>query len=297
MIQLTIQVFDISTVMLVYNSVRIYMSDSREGTYTYLTTIFLQAGVSTYVYDHIFGTPDLWYKSTYYNTVNLSESSYSDPTQGESPIYHIVSYPEEYDFSSAEKLIIRKIRRLIGDLKGLSRLYLDGYESSCVCILEDNKTIDLREKGWPAYIAINDVEFITLYDPIVQGYRYLTFSGTLNSGVSNDTIEIWYNTFKFSDSEVYEAYGDAMIPPLVPSTCVTQDHLILQAAIDLLQNLTAQDAIDDGASVRDDQTTYDPSPGLRARDALIARLQRQLDGLIKECLKSSMLGLEGVLID
>ena len=297
MIQLTIQVFDISTVMLIYNSVRIYMSDSREGTYTYLASVPLQAGVSTYIYNHTSGTPDLWYKSTYYNTVNLSESSYSDPTQGESPIYHIVSYPDEYDFSSAEKLIIRKIRRLIGDLKGLSRLYLDGYESSCVYILEDNKTIDLREKSWPVYIAINDMEFITLYDPIVQGYRYLTFSGTLNSGVSNDTIEIWYNTFKFSDSEVYEAYGDAMIPPLVPSTCVTQDHLILQAAIDLLQSLYAMDVIDDGASVRDDQTLYDPSPGLRERDKLIARLQRQLDGLIKECLKSSMLGLEGVLID
>jgi hypothetical protein len=255
------------------------------------------AGVSTYTYNHTAGTPDLWYKSTYYNSVTFAESSFSDPTQGESPIYHIITYPDEYDFSSSEQLIIRKIRRLIGDLKGLARLYLDGYESSCVYILEDNKTIDLREKGWPVYVSVNDVEFTTLYDPIVQGYRYLTFSGTLSSGVSNDTIEIWYNTFKFSDSEVYEAYGDAMIPPLVPSTCVTQDHLILQAAIDLLQNLAAQFVFDDGASVRDDQTVYDPAPGLREIDRLIARLQKQLDGLIKECLKSSMLGLEGVLID
>lgn len=297
MIQLTIQVFDVNTVMLVYDSVRIYFSDTRDGTYTYLATVFLQAGVSTYIYNHAAGTPDMWYKSTYYNTVNFAESSYSDPTQGESPIYHIVSYPEEYDFSSSEQLIIRKIRRLIGDLKGLSRLYLDGYESSCSYILEDNKTIDLREKGWPVYVSVNDVEYTTLYDPVVQGYRYLTFSGTLNSGVQNDVIEIWFSTFKFSDSEIYEAYGDAMIPPLVPSSCVTQDHLMLQAAIDLLQNLYAQAAIDDGAMVRDDQTVYDPSAGLRELDRLIGRLQKQLDGLIKECLKSSMLGLEGVLID
>jgi hypothetical protein len=294
MIQLTIQVFDISTVMLVYNSVRVYVSDTRDGTYAYLATVFLQSGVSTYIYNHTAGTPDLWYKSTYYNSVTLVESSYSNPTQGESPIYHIVSYPNEYDFSSAEQLIIRKIRRLIGDLKGLSRLYLNSDETSCSYILEDDKTIDLKQKGWPAYVAVNSEEFTTLYNPIVQGYRYLTFSGTLNS---TDTIEIWYNTFKFSDSEIYEAYGDAMIPPLVPTACVTQDHLILQAAIDLLQNLYAVDIVEDGASVRDDQTTYDPSPGLRERDRLLARLQKQLDGLIKECLKSSLLGLEGVLID
>jgi hypothetical protein len=72
---------------------------------------------------------------------------------------------------------------------------------------------------------------------------------------------------------------------------------MLQAAIDLLENLTAEDLIDDGAVVRDDMTLYDPSAGLRERDRLINRLRKQLDGLVKECLKSSMLGLEGVLID
>jgi hypothetical protein len=88
-----------------------------------------------------------------------------------------------------------------------------------------------------------------------------------------------------------------MIPPLVPSDCVSQDHLMLQAAIDLLENMTAEDIVDDGASIRDDMTLYDPSPGLRERDKLINRLRKQLDGLVKECIKSSMLGLEGVLID
>jgi hypothetical protein len=73
--------------------------------------------------------------------------------------------------------------------------------------------------------------------------------------------------------------------------------LMLQAAIDLLQNMYAEDVVDDGASIRDDMTLYDPSPGLRERDRLIGRLQKQLDGLIKECIKSSMLGLAGVLID
>ncbi len=115
--------------------------------------------------------------------------------------------------------------------------------------------------------------------------------------MQNDVVNIWYHTFKFSDREVYEAYGDAMIPPLVPANCVSQDHLMLQAAIDLLMNMYAEDVVDDGASIRDDMTLYDPSPGLRERDKLIKQLRKQLDGLVQECIKSSMLGLEGILID
>jgi hypothetical protein len=297
MINLTIEVADIAVVIAMYDQIKIYTSDAEDGTYTYLDSISLLAGVSIYTYLHLAGTTDTWYKSSYYNTTTFVESALSNAARGSAPsLYHTVSYPQEYDFDADEEIIIRKIRRLIGDFKQLEHLYSDGTEF-CSSILGDNKTIDLGEKGWPVYVSINDIEYTSLDNPIVQGYRYLTFSGTLNSGVVNDVINIWYHTFKFSDREIYEAYGDAMIPPLVPSDCVSQDHLMLQAAIDLLENMTAEDIVDDGASIRDDMTLYDPSPGLRERDKLINRLRKQLDGLVKECIKSSMLGLEGVLID
>jgi hypothetical protein len=297
MINLTIEVTDIGAIIALYNQIRIYTSDTEDGTYTYLDVVSLQSGVSDYNYIHLQGTTDTWYKSSYYNSSTSDESSLSNAARGTAPsLYHVVSYPQEYDFDADEEIMIRKIRRLIGDFKGLENLYADGTEF-CSSILEDNKTIDLGEKSWPVYISINDIEYITLDDPVVQGYRYLTFSGTLNSGVQNDAINIWYHTFKFSDREVYEAYGDAMIPPLVPSDCVSQDHLMLQAAIDLLMNMYAEDVVDDGASIRDDMTLYDPSPGIRARDGLIKQLRKQLDGLIQECIRSSLLGLEGVLID
>jgi hypothetical protein len=293
MIQLTVQVNDITTVMSLYGKIRVYSSDSYGGTYVFLTDITLVAGTVDYIYNHTAGTPDTWYKCAYYNSTSGAQSTYSDPTQGESPIYHIVTYPDEYEFSSSEQLIIRKIRRLIGDIKGLNRLYIEG-DLACSSILEDDKTIDLGAKGWPLYVKINSTEYIALDNPIVQGYQYLTFSGTLNSGVQNDVIEIWFNTFKFSDREVYEAYGDAMIPAGLTSSSVTQDHLILQAAIDLLESLIARNIMDDGASIRDDQNTYDPSPGLRAAEQLLARLKKRLDELVKQYL---FYGIEGVLID
>lgn len=297
MINLTIEVADIAVVIAMYDQIKIYTSDEESGTYTYLDSMSLLSGVSIYTYLHLQGTTDTWYKSSYYNTTTEVESGLSNAARGSAPsLYHTVSYPPEYDFDADEEIMIRKIRRLIGDIKGLENLYADGTEF-CSSILQDGKTIDLGEKSWPVYVSINDVEYTTLDDPIVQGYRYLTFSGTLNSGVQNDTINIWYNTFKFSDREVYESYGDAMIPPMVPADCVSQDHLMLQAAIDLLMNMYAEDVVDDGASIRDDMTLYDPSPGLRERDKLIKQLRKQLDGLVQECIKSSMLGLEGILID
>lgn len=295
MIQLTVYVDDITAVMTVFTHIRLYTSSEENGSYTHLDYIPLVAGRSTYDYTHVVGTPDTWYRSSYWSVA--VESSLSDSVQGaDAELYHYPIYPTEVSFSTSEQNLVRKIRRLIGDVKGLGNLYTDGTEF-CSSILGDGKTMDLGEKGWPVYISINDVEYTTLDDPIVQGYQYLTFSGTLNSGVQNDVVNIWYYTFKFSDREVYEAYGDAMIPPFVPADCVSQDHLMLQAAIDLLVSMYAEDMVDDGASIRDDMTLYDPSPGLRERDKLLKHLRKQLDGLVQECVRSSMLGLAGVLID
>ncbi|KKN04865.1 hypothetical protein LCGC14_1093200 [marine sediment metagenome] len=295
MIRLTVQVSDITTVMTLYDVIRIYRSDAIDGTYVLLGAMTLVAGVSDYVFTDTDGTPDNWYKSTYYNTGNSNESSFSNAVRGTTAIFHDVTYPPEYAFDAAEQLITRRIRRYIGDFKELGRLYIDQETGEfCSNILEDNLTIDVADKIWPVYVTVDGAEFTTLTDPVVQGYQYLTFSGTLISGSQTKVIEIWYHTFKFSDRQVYEAYGDAMIPPGLTANSVTQDHLVLQAAIDLLQNMYAEDVVDDGATIRDDQTTYDPSPGLREREKTITRLQKILDALIKQYTFSE---LGGVLID
>ena len=297
MVKLTIEVANIDVVILNYDYIRVYLSDSEYGTYTLLGSIALRSGVSTYTYYDVTGDTDSWYRSSYYNSVTFVESALSNAVHGLEPtIYHDPTYPVEYYFTSHEQLIIRRIRRLIGDFVGLKQVYSTGDEF-CTSIESDNHTIDLGDKGWPVYVSLDTVEYTSLDDPVVQGYQYLTFSGALASGSENPLINIWFYTFQFSDREIYEAYGDAMIPPLVPSSCVSEDHLVLQASIDLLENTLASDMMWDGATIRDDQTVYDPSPGLKEKSKLIDRLRKQLDGLVKECIKSSMLGLEGVLID
>jgi len=303
MVRLTITVTDIDTVVQLYQYIRLYRSDEEEGTYDHLAYITLLPSVTTYTYDDITGTTDYWYRSSYYG--NSGESSLSDPVQGISPaLFHGITYPVEVEFDADQEIIIRKIRRYIGDFHRLSRMYLEDCASnSCDFIHADEKTIELESKGWPVLVSLATVsgseEKTSLTDPIVQGYKYLTFSGTLmNSGVCDyDIIDIWYYTFKFSDREIYEAYGDAMIPANVPSASITSDHLILQAAISLLENMTSDDMVDDGAVINDDASKYDPSPGLAERAKTIKRLKAMLDELVDEVIKDQIIALTGVLID
>lgn len=291
MIRLTIIVSDIATTLTLFNSIRVYTSDGEFGTYTLLGTVSLAAGQSTYEYSHVAGTPNVWYKSRLYNTSSGLTGAFSDAVRGSAiTLYHDATYPPEFVFSWDEQLIIRKIRRYIGDLKGLRRLYYDNGEL-CSPVLEDNKTVLLEEKGWPVYISIAEVEKTTLSDPVVHGYQHLTFSGTL---AGTEEIDVWYNTFKFSDVEIYRSYVDAIMPPFLTSSTVTQDHLILQASIDLLENMTSADMVDDGAAVGDERSTYDPAPGLRERDKTISRLKKMLDGLVRQYMLTD---ITGVLID
>lgn len=301
MIRLSIEVENIDTVSSIFSHIRLYASTEETGDYTSIGFVDLLPGVESYTYDHLTGTEDYWYKSSYWST--SLESSLSDPAQGKAPqLYHWPTYPEEFSFDTEDDETIRRIRRYIGDLPKLERLYLDDPDSICSSIHDDGKTIDMGMKGWPVYISIrqfsDDAETIieknTDEDPVIQGYRYLTFSGTLNSGIRDDIIDIWFYSFKFSDREVYEAYGDAMIPAGLTSTTVTKDHLVLQAAIDLMENMTWEDMVDDGAQIQDDASMYDPSPGLRERDKAIKRLRGLLDDLVKQYM---MNGITGVLID
>lgn len=278
MVKLTIYVDEVNTVIEAgFTQCIIYRADTETGTYTSIHTIILQSGVSTYYHTDATGDSTKWYKSRYYNPTAAEFSSFSDPVQGEEEeIYHNIAYPQEAYLGSSDETLVKKIRVLIGDVKEVRREYQEECHSS---VSEDGHTYELDQKGWPLYISLSDVEMTSSSDPYFDGYRYLTFSGTVGA---DDSIDIWYYTFRWSDVEILDHYNNVLIPPGLTTTTVTTDHMILQAAIDLLEAENWRDYIENGATIRDSDTRWDPSPGYRARESAIKRLQKRLDDLVKQ---------------
>ena len=282
MVKLTITVSDISTVYAVgFRYVVIERADSESGTYSYLGAVAINSSTGTYYYTDTTGTEDNWYRSKYTDTSTAPyglESSYSDPVQGDVPtIYHNITYPPEVSMGSADDQKVRRIRVLIGDQKELVRDYVDECYSS---VHSDGHTYELAQKGWPVYISLDGVEKTSSSDPYVDGWRYLTFSGTIST--CTGTLDVYYNTFRWADTEILQHYDDAMIPPGLTSSSVTTDHMVLQTAIDLLEAENWRDYIENGAIITDSDTRWDPSPGYRARESAIKRLQKRLDDLVKQ---------------
>ncbi len=293
MITLDIYVAEIGTVISVFDSVKIYRSDTEDGDYQEISTpatrISLIDGVVDYVFVDAAGTSANWYRSSYYSSHSFVESSLSDPVQGgKSPLYHRAIYPPEVSFTPEQEDIVSKIRNLIGDRQQLGYLNLE----TCDDVITNNPhIIDLDKKIWPVYICLSDVEKISRTDPYVDGYRYLTFSGEVDPSSS---LEIFYAEFRFSDAEIYDAFDSAMVPPMLTTATVTSDHMILQAAIDLLEGENADDFVQEGAKIKEGDDNFDPSPGFKARNELIGRLRKRLNRLIDQYI---FIGIDGVLVD
>lgn len=193
-------------------------------------------------------------------------------------------YEVESEFSSNDIIIINKIRKLIGDEKKV----IHDYISTCKSRLsDDNCTIEMKDKGWPKSIYWNGVEETNSSGVTVNGYRYLTFSGSIED---TDTIDMYCYTFRNSDSSINNAYTNAIIPPGLTSITVTTDHMVIQAAIDVLEAESWNVYNNEGVKIRDGDTEFDPSPGFIAREKAIGRLHKRLDNLVTQYI---MFGIEG----
>ena len=256
---------------------------------TNVSDVLLVSGYTQYYFTDPTGTVDNWYISRYRSTATGMVSSWSDPSQGsDSPLYHRAIYPVERSFSTEDALIISKIRNLIGDALALK------YHSNedCNRFRVNDYTLDMGyHKCWPLYITVDGVEKVSTADPYVDNYRYLTFSGIIDDTTN---IAMYVSTFRYSDVEIYNAYTTAMIPPMLTKYNVTTDHMILQAAIDILEGENVDDFVQEGAKIKEGDDSFDPSPGFRARNELIGRLHKRLDALINQYL---FVNTEGVLVD
>ncbi len=260
----------------------------------------LSSQYNQYYFQDPDGTAGNWYISRYYSSSDGSASSWTDPVLGEAgDIYWDPSYPPEIEYGTADQRIIDRIRLLIGDPVGLNREYGKEAESS---IMPDGKTYQLDEKGWPAFVNMNGIQFTETANPSINGYRFLKFNDfidepttVISGGRTVQTgVDIWYYTFRWSDRELMEAYEQTPPPPPLNSTNANSEIYMLSCSYDLLMSETWYYVAEDGAIITDDTSKYDPSPGIRSRVDLLKAVKGRLDSAIKSV---QLLGITGVLID
>lgn len=276
---------------------------------TDVSDVLLSPSYYQYYFNDANGYAYDWYISRYYDSETGTKSGWSSPMQGETDeIYMSAKYPAEVNYSASDQLTINKIRLWIGDPINLRREY---GEDAVSYVHTDGKTYELPETGWPAYINMGGVQFVSTNNPTVNGYKYLrfktyindlctdhvTYSGICNQDVFKDVvsgIDMWYYTFRNSDKQIMTTYNNCLPPFPLTTANATPEAYMLQTAIDILRKELLEDATEDGASIRDSETNYNPEPGLRLRKDLLDDLQKKLDKLIKSL---TLLSITGVLID
>ncbi len=300
MITLTLNVENIDAVIAVYDIIQIQRSDDDyDGPFTTISglgPVTLLAGVSSYSEIDVDGDRDDWYWSRYYNTGDGLYTDWSTPVLGETgDIFYNPLFPPEIDYSVAELRVIERIRRLIGDPVGLRREFGEETQSS---IHPDLRTYELDERGWPCSVHINGEAHNDSIDPTINGYRFLRFQENIPepvtiSGVSYG-VDVWYYHFRHSDREIMDAYENQPPPPPLTTTTANSEIYMQATAIELLEGELWEDSTEDGAVIKDEGTTYDPSPGLRTKEARLKALRKTLDDMIA-ALQMPYIG--GVLID
>lgn len=295
MINLSFVVDNINSVMLVYDQIQVRRASTETGTFTDVSgagfPVILVAGQSEYTVVDPDGCSTTWYKSRYYSTSTAMASSWSDSILGHKGLLcYSPTYPDEVAYGTSDKLIINRIRRLCGDPIGLKREYNEADN-----IHEGGKVYQLDEKGWPCSINIGDETYNSTANPTVNGYLYLKFANDITtfSGVDLE-VNIFYYTFRHSDREIMSAYDTCPPPQGLTTVTANSESYMIQTAIELLSQELWEDAVEDGAAVKDDMSHYNPEGGQRIRNGLIDKLQKRLDSLVDSLILG---GVQGVRVD
>ena len=262
-----------------------------------VSDIILSSTYTQYYFIDPTGDSSAWYISRYTNESFDTFSSWSDPIQGElGSFYYNPLYPPEVDYGTQDKLVINRIRLLIGDPVGLDRLH--GQEALAY-LHNDKQVFELEERGWPCSISMFNNQYTSTSNPTVNGYKYLRFSTPLDTSITtvsgiDTSVDIWYYTFRNSDKQIMNFYDNCYPPtPLTTSNC-TPDIYMMQTAYDILNSETWEAVSEDGVLITDNRDTYDPTPGLQLREKLLARLKASLEAAIKALRLS---GIGGIRID
>ncbi len=305
---ITISVELPSSVTAVFNELHIFRSLSSNGPFTTLEIITLGSALS-YISTDLLGGPQFYYKAQYFHNSTLVTSAFSPLAQetGDFDAFtnptNTSTYPAEISFSVQDREIVESIRLAIGDFGLVERDYFDisNTESQVSCaaqISADKKTWELINfKGWPDKVVVNGEEKTTVTDPIVQGYRFLTFSGS--AACITGTLDVFYTHFRFADREILLAYdrsANLLVSCGLTSIQITTEMRIMQASILLLEG-ELRDSQQSAVRVRDGTTEYDNTSIVRSRTEDLADIKRKIRELIECARMNASYELEGVRID
>jgi hypothetical protein len=220
-----------------------------------------------------------------------------------------MAYPTETTLTTEETTIVNRIRDEVGDYKVSKRDYYDGthYSTSLGTTTGDNdsyarvssneKTYQLEEKGWPTSITINSVEYTALTNPTIRNYRYLNFSAAVLTVTG--TIDVYYDTFRFSDDEILDAYDRIDHIPgthSIPFADIPVYWYYEYSAIVLLQGEFQYD-VTKSANVTDGDTRFDNQNSLATRQKELDARRKRLDDEIKDMIVYLSHNLSGVRVD
>lgn len=303
MILLNITVDNVNTVMQIYSQIQIRRSEYEDGTYATVSgvgPVTLVANTTNYTVSDATGLSSHWYVSRYYDPVYDTYSAWSEPVLGEAgDIYYNPLFPPEVNFGTSEQLVIDRIRVLIGDPKSINREYGTAAESS---LHSDGKVYEFDEKGYPAAIMMNGVQYNDSGNPSVNGYRFLKFDNYVDTPITTysgsrlieEGIDIWYYVFRWADREIMEIYDNTPAPPPLTSNTANADVYMLAAAYDILSGESWEVINEDSAKIVDEGSSYDPGAGIMARKFMLDNLKKRLDALVGSLALS---GISGVLLD
>jgi len=281
-----------------YSHIKIYRSDYQDGTFLEIsdtsTRPVLDVDVTYYNFEDATGTSSSWYKTSYYDSVLLVESTLSTASKGiEVELEHVdITYPEEISMTSSDHYHVGRIRHYIGDNKKIVRDYVSpnctsGYQN----ISQDGETYQLENRGWPLRVEKDSVSYASTSNPYVTDYSYVTFSGTLISTVSG-VLDVWYESFRHSDREILKIFNTSPNPPNVASSAVTTEMQRLISAISIIrEELVQLMGETSGSFTLTGELSYNPEPLLRQKRALLADLQKKLDELIDEAISANITGV------
>ena len=203
------------------------------------------------------------------------------------------TYPAEWTtISEADEAIIYSIRERIGDRPELNRYYLlaTNTENMNRYVMEDGVTFnDNGYRFWPYHLSIDGTTVASGVD--VLRYKYMHFGDCGDPNLKDNNLDFWVEIFFLSDFEIWTAYMNVDLTPLVRNEdCITEEMNMLKAAIDLIPALRAsqREYLYAGKRVRDNDTEYEKKlmSGVDPHKDLLTALQKELDTLIDRCNKT-----------